>query len=130
MLVVAVVALASALVVLSLPDQNRGALARDGERLAALLESARAQSRATGLPVIWRPTDGGFRFDGLPASAPALPTHWLSDQTFAADGTPVVLGPEPIIAPQQIELRSDASGELEIRIATNGLAPFHVEAAP
>ena len=75
MVVVAIVALGTALAALALRDSDDAALAREAERLAALLESARAQSRTAGVPVRWRPTAGGFAFDGLPPTAAPLPRH-------------------------------------------------------
>ena len=105
MVVVAIVALGTALVSLALPDGDRNALARDGARLAALLESARAQSRVAGVPVQWRPTASGFAFDGLPATAPPLPTGWLDARTHALGNAPVTLGPDPIVPAQAIVLQ-------------------------
>ncbi|HMT17930.1 MAG TPA: prepilin-type N-terminal cleavage/methylation domain-containing protein, partial [Ottowia sp.] len=49
MVVMAIVAIGAALASLALPDSDSRTLAREGERLAALLESARAQSRAAGV---------------------------------------------------------------------------------
>ena len=46
MVVVAIIALGTAVASLALRDNEGAVLARDAERLAALLESARAQSRA------------------------------------------------------------------------------------
>ena len=51
---------------LAMRDSAQTQLEREAQRLAALLESARAQSRASGVPVRWQPTEAGFRFDGLP----------------------------------------------------------------
>lgn len=128
LLVVAMVALVSALAALALP-RNDNALVQDGERLAALLEAARAQSRTTGVPVSWQATGSGFAFDGLPPTAPPLPRHWL-DANIRASGTARVwLGPDPIIAPQAIVLHDAASGR-SLRVATDGLRPFKLEAQP
>ena len=65
-MVVAIMALATAGVSLAMRDSAQTQLEREAQRLAALLESARAQSRASGVPVRWQPTETGFRFDGLP----------------------------------------------------------------
>src|SRR5512133_2429691 len=81
LVVVAIIAIATAGVALSLRDSNATQLEREGQRLAALLESARAQSRSTGIPVRWTPTEGGFRFDGVPPNA--LPDRWLAEGTHA-----------------------------------------------
>lgn len=129
LLVLVIVGLASALVTLALPQTGHDALMRDAERLAALLDAARAQSRATGLPIRWRATAHGFVFDGLPPSAPPLPSTWLSGQTTAVGSAVVTLGPDPIIAPQTIELQNTAAPGQMVAVTTNGLAPFRVMAA-
>lgn len=130
MVVLAIVALGTALVSLALPDGDRNVLARDGARLAALLESARAQSRVAGVPVQWRPTAGGFVFDGLPATAPPLPSGWLDARTRAVGNAPVTLGPDPIIPAQAIVLQLTGSATPPLRVATDGLRPFDVEDVP
>ncbi len=64
-MVVAIVALATAGVSLSLRDAAVTQLEREAQRVAAMLESARAQSRALGVPLYWRPEARGFRVEGL-----------------------------------------------------------------
>jgi general secretion pathway protein H len=124
LIVVAIMAVATAGVGLSLRDSSGTALEREAQRLAVLLESARAQSRMTAIPVRWRTTATGFAFDGLADSA--LPTQWLSQDVRAA-GTPVVpLGPEPVIGPQQIRLVSISKPESSLTLATDGVRPFAV----
>ena len=130
MVVLAVIALGTALVSLSLPDGDRRALNQDAERLAALLESARAQSRVAGVPVHWRATPGGFAFDGLPATAPPLPGHWLDPNARALGNAPLTLGPDPIIGPQAVVLQRAGSSTPPLRVATDGLRPFGVENVP
>ena len=128
LIVVAIMAVATAGVALSLRDSSGTALEREAQRLAVLLESARAQSRMSAIAVRWRTTATGFAFDGLPDSS--LPTQWLSPDVRAA-GTPVVtLGPEPIIGPQQIRLVSISKPENSLMLATDGLRPFSVRAVP
>jgi len=136
MVVVAIIALASAVVSLALRDPSATLLEKDGARLAALFESARAEARASGLAVHWLPrslaTDrpgagdapADFTFVGLPASA-GLPRHWLSEGvTASVIGAPdVVLGPEPLIGAQRITLRLEDS---RLTLATDGLGPFVV----
>jgi general secretion pathway protein H len=136
LVVIAIIALATAGVGLSLRDSGQATLDREAERLAALLESARAQSRASGVAVRWRVTPdgpGNFTFDGLPPGA--LPTGWLSEgisaQPIGVDGRAegaLQLGPDPIIAAQQVLLSSDALPERSLRIGTDGLRPFTVVA--
>ncbi|MDR0478593.1 MAG: prepilin-type N-terminal cleavage/methylation domain-containing protein [Burkholderiaceae bacterium] len=137
LVVLIIVALATALAALALPDSGDRALARDADRLAALLEAARAQSRAAGVPVTWRLTANGFAFNGLPASSDGsapLPDHWLDPTTQAALLTPggaaLVLGPDPVIGPQAVLLHSAGKSAPQLRVATDGLRPFTVENAP
>ena len=127
LVVVAIVAIAVAGVSFALRDSQATQLEREAQRLASLFESARAQSRASGVAVRWRVVDGGFRFDGAPAGA--LPERWLSGDTRANGGAQVVLGPEPIIGPQQVVIASAAVPGRQLRIATDGLRPFRVSAA-
>ena len=129
LVVVTIVAAASAGVVLALRDGTQTALDRDAQRLAVLLESARAQSRATGVAVRWQPADAGFRFDGL--SSATLPTRWLSESTRVVGTASLQLGPEPMIGAQAVEL-IDASQPVNaqsasVRIASDGLRPFAVQ---
>ncbi len=131
MVVIAIIAIATAGVGLALRDTAQTRLDREAERLAALLESARAQSRASGVAVRWRPVAGGFVFDGLPPDA--LPNRWLSDDTraqaAAINGAPLPalqLGPDPIIAAQQVILGSDGPSPRSVRLASDGLRPFAV----
>lgn len=133
LLVVAIVALASAGVSLSLRDTSATALDNEAVRLAALLESARAQSRTSGVPVRWRSSAEGFQFAGITvrAEAPdslARPRNWLHADTRArvlqpSGAAELLLGPEPLIAAQQVELRQ---GDRRLVLGTNGLSPFAV----
>ena len=131
LVVITIIAAASAGVVLALRDGTQTTLERDAQRLAVLLESARAQSRATGVAVRWRPNGNGvgFGFDGLnPAT---LPTQWLSESTRAVGTVSLQLGPEPMIGAQAVELIDASQGANaqanSVRIATDGLRPFAVQ---
>jgi general secretion pathway protein H len=147
LVVIAIVALTAGIVSLALRDADAGRLERDAVRLAALLEAARAESRATGIAVWWVPagagdtaddtagqaaadgTDGGgFRFVGLPDAA-GMPRAWLDDGVRAEVlGPPrVQLGPEALIGAQRIVLRL---GEHRLELATDGLGPFTVAPPP
>lgn len=130
MVVIAIIALGSAVASLALPDPQARALTRDAQRLAALLETARAQARVAGVAVRWHPTADGFAFDGLPPGAPPLPRHWLDRQTVAVGNAPVWLGPDPVIAPQVIVLRRQGSALAPLSVRTDGLRPFTVEPLP
>ncbi|MBO9678984.1 MAG: prepilin-type N-terminal cleavage/methylation domain-containing protein [Acidovorax sp.] len=128
LVVVSIMALATAGVGLALRDSGQTQLEREGERLAALLESARAQSRASGAPVRWRAVPQGFRFDGLPPGN--LPSAWLDAGTQVRGPGVLVLGPEPLIGPQQVVLGHAGTPGRALRVATDGLRPFAVEALP
>lgn len=135
LLVLAIVAIAAGGVAFSLRNLGQTQLEREAQRLIAMLESARARSRASGLPVYWHSTEQGFAFEGLPApangsgdtGAAALQwrprMEWLGAGVSAASAPRVVLGPEPIIARQAIVLRQ---GGDQVRVGTDGLRPFAV----
>lgn len=143
LIVLAIVVVGLGLVALALPDGERARLEEEAERLAALIETARAESRVSGAPVYWQPRRGDepatdaagqplqFRFVGLPRSLP-LPTRWLDARTEAqVVGAPrLVLGPEAILPPQRVRL---SLGSQRLELASDGLAPFGVvqpEAVP
>lgn len=134
LVVLAIVAMASAGVGFALRDSSQVQLEREAERLAALLESARVRSRVSGLPVRWRVGPDGFEFQGL--GAPALPEHWLdpdtavTDMTGGPDDASLLLGPEPIIAAQQLVLVSRRQPTRRVRLATDGVRPFAVQPEP
>ncbi|HEY3634464.1 MAG TPA: prepilin-type N-terminal cleavage/methylation domain-containing protein [Caldimonas sp.] len=130
MIVVVVIAIATAVASLALRDPATSKLEHEAARLASLRESARAAARADGTAARWEPlaeqADGsGFRFVGLPATAP-LPTHWLDAGTSAQviGASAVVLGPEPLIGAQRIVLRLD---DHRLTLVTDGIGPFIVD---
>ena len=142
LVVLLLVAIGAGIVTLALRDGSATRLEEDGARLAALLEGARAESRAAGVPVYWMP--GGedrisspappeavageaFRFVGLPSSV-AMPSHWLDPRVTAqvVGGKGLVLGPDAIVPPQRVVLSLD---DRRLEIATDGLAPFTVQEA-
>ena len=132
LIVITIVALSAALVSLTLRDGDATRLERDGQRLVTLLETARAESRASGVGVGWAPVtlDGGgtaFRFVGLSA-ARQLPDHWLDDRVQAqvVGAASIQLGPEALIGAQRVVLRLD---DQRLEIATDGLAPFAIAAS-
>ncbi|MFT4243406.1 MAG: prepilin-type N-terminal cleavage/methylation domain-containing protein [Acidovorax sp.] len=128
LVVISIIALATVGVGLAMRDSSQTQLEREAARLAALLESARAQSRATGVPVRWRATAQGFRFEGLPPGATAaLPTQWLDAGTVVRGDAVLTLGPEPLIGPQQVLITHQAQPERTLRVATDGVRPFTVE---
>ena len=129
MVVVALIAIASAVASLAMRDPAASKLEQEAARLAALLESARADARASGVAARWEPlaqqADGAdFRFVGLAPGA-QLPTRWLEPGTAAQviGARAVVLGPEPLIGEQRIVLRLD---DQRLTLATDGIGPFLV----
>lgn len=127
LVVVSIVAIASAGVALSLRDSAQAQTEREAVRLAALLESGRAQSRLRGIPVVWRSTADGFRFDGLPPGT--LPEKWLNASTVVASGNRLELGPDPIIGAQSVTLANRQQPGNSQRVATDGLRPFSLRTA-
>ena len=134
LVVVALVAIASATIALALRDPAQEQLEREAERLVALLETARAEARASGLEVRWRPGPSAkapqqqFEFLGLPQRV-ELPRRWLGEALSVEfdDGNAreLLLGPEPLLAKQGLRLRL---GDQQLRIASDGLKPFAIEA--
>ena len=131
LVVVALIAIATATVSLSLRDPAAAQLEREAERLAALFEAARAESRAAGISVQWVPVRDAnnaagdqFRFQGLPVRI-ALPRRWLGEPVAVEIvGAPVVrLGPEPMIGAQKLLLQL---GSQRLVMATDGLSPFEI----
>ena len=142
LVVLVLVAIGAAVVSLALRDGSATKLEEEGARLAALLEGARAEARASGVLVRWIPGraadegsaatasadhDEAFRFEGLPVSV-AMPRRWLEPRVTAqvVGGTSLVLGPDAIVPPQRVVLSLD---DRRIEIATDGLAPFAIQSA-
>jgi general secretion pathway protein H len=125
LVVVAIIAIGTATVSLALRDASASSLEREAQRLAALLEAGRAQSRTTGRVVFWRATAQGFEFVGVDAGS--LPTTWLGTDTAVQGTTSLQLGPDPLIEPQGIVLVSASQPERLLRVATDGLRPFTVQ---
>lgn len=127
LVVITLIAIASSVISLALRDPAATRLEQEAARLAALLESARAEARASGLAARWEPRaeqadTPGFRFIGLPDSA-ERPSRWLGEGVSAevVGARAVVLGPEPLIGRQRIVLRLDAQ---RLVLDTDGLGPF------
>ena len=125
LVVIAIIAIASAGVTFAMRDSSETRLEREAQRLTALLESARAQSRSSGTPVVWRVTATGFRFEGL--APDTLPQNWMGEAITVRGADNLLLGPEPIIGRQAIVVSAGTAGQ-SLRIATDGLRPFTVEA--
>ena len=147
LVVVALIARGTQGVSLALRDNNNR-LDREAQRLAALLDAARAQSQATSVPVLFRVSENGFVFEGLPVnnttrlnlsasntSTPSTPTlqTWLYADTSvqiirvsnASPASALLLGPEPLIPAQALRLISSESGA-QLLLRTDGLRGFQV----
>lgn len=125
LVVIAIMAIATAGISLSLRDSSEAHLEREGVRLAALLEAGRAVSRASGAQVRWHAAEDGFHFEGLATGA--LPERWLEAGIFVQLPAVLMLGPEPIIGPQQVTLKTIAQPGRSLIVATDGLRPFAVQ---
>lgn len=128
LIVIALIAIAVGVTTLALRDGTRSRLEQEGARLAALLESARAEARASGLAVRFELALAGnsdgldYRFVGLPPKV--VPDgRWLDDATEAeiVGARALALGPEPVIPAQRIVLKLD---HYRLVLATDGLGPF------
>ncbi|MBL8318348.1 MAG: prepilin-type N-terminal cleavage/methylation domain-containing protein [Burkholderiaceae bacterium] len=127
MIVMALIAIAVGVASLALRDPAAAQLDREAARLAALLEGARAESRASGVTVRFElvnepPAEQRFRFAGL-VTAENTANGWLAEGVSAEiiGVRSLTLGPEPLIGPQRIVLRL---GERNLALATDGLGPF------
>lgn len=124
---VALIAIASAVASLALRDPAATRLEHEAARLVALLEAARTESRAAGLPASWEPRAEqvgaeGFRFRGFPPSS-QFPSNWLGAGVTAevTGARAVLLGPEPLIGAQRIVLHLD---DQRLALETDGIGPF------
>ena len=131
LVVLALVAMASVGIGFAMRDGTQTQLEREALRLTALFESARARSQISGVPVRWRVTTQGFLFEGLPPSGlpeDDLPQAWLDADTTAGVGDALLLGPEPILGRQSVTLQSRSQPTQRLRLATDGVRPFAVQA--
>jgi general secretion pathway protein H len=146
LVVLAIVAFASAGVGFALHDDAQTRLEREALRLSALLEAARAQAQVQGVAVRWRVTPEGFRFEpNLALVEQTEPRQWLDPDTRAqvefkpqlgvssaamANGLEgiLLLGPDAIIGPQTVLLYAASQPLNRLRLGTDGVRPFVVQA--
>ena len=126
LVVIALMALVSAGVVYAIGDSSQDQLQREGQRLAAQLEAARAQSRASGQPARWRADGNGFMVEGLQGGTRRA--HWLQAPVALRTSGDIVLGPEPLIGPQTIVISYPGRKANAVVVATDGVRPFAVQA--
>ena len=130
MVVVAIVALATAGVSLSLRDASGQALEREAQRLTALLSAAHAQARTAGVPAYWRATPTGFELAGRTHTWLNAGTQAVAEPASPATGTQLAtltLGPEPLMAPQRLTLSLEGRS---VTLASDGLRPFSMTTPP
>ena len=146
LVVLAIIGFAVAGVSLSLRDSSQTQIEREAQRLVAVLEAARAQSRTSGITLIWQTTPEGFvirpAFGNANSPIAARTESWLTTGTQATVNTTtpssnnstlanlVVLGPEPILTPARITLSvttvTSSKPAPSLIIGTEGLKPFQV----
>jgi general secretion pathway protein H len=139
LVVLTIIAIGTAGVTFAFRDSQTTLLEREAERLSVVLETARVQSRSTGVSLAWVPLPQGYAV--LQASAlntgraievdPSLVSPWLSSDLRAQvlgantqNATSLLLGAEPMLAPASVLL---SLGQRQLRIATDGLRPFAVQ---
>jgi general secretion pathway protein H len=144
LVVLTIIAIGTAGVTFAFRDSQATVLEREAERISVILETARVQSRSSGVSLAWVPLPQGFVV--LPASVLAASRElqinassvspWLSNELRAQvlagsaqggaerNATSLLLGAEPMIAPAAVVL---SLGERQLRIATDGLRPFAVQ---
>lgn len=134
LVVLAIIGFSVAGVSLSLRDSSQTQIEREAQRLVAVLEAARAQSRTSGVALIWEASPEGFVIQNNNKSIAPRTQTWLTAGTQATvsttTGNLVVLGPEPILAPARITLSaattSTSKPSPSLSIGTDGLQPFRV----
>ena len=124
LVVLAIVALGTGALVWSLRDSASQQLDEEAQRLSALLEAGRAQSRTSGVALRWRSNGTGFVIETQPPGLAPSKTHaWLYPQTRASVST-LWLGPEPILPPQSLVLTQGDGSRGSVRLASDGLRAF------
>ena len=124
LVVLAIIASASAAVVLSMRDSPQTRLQAEAERVIAVLEASRADARASNTAMRWHADDLGFQVHTLPADGP--PVHnmaWLHKGTQASP-VDVLISAEPVQARSRLTLSHDSGARLSI--GTDGAAAFKV----
>jgi general secretion pathway protein H len=125
MVVLALVALVSGVVALSIRPSPQQQLGREAERLALWLEAVRSQSRGLGQIMQVRVDASGAQILGPRSdTSPGARLSWLYDDTLPVAVVTLTLGPEPILPPQQLLLTSRTDGRTRVQVGTRGLGPW------
>jgi general secretion pathway protein H len=148
LVVLTIIAIGTAGVTFAFRDSQATVLEREAERISVILETARVQSRSSGVALAWVPLPQGFvvmpvseliALREINVNASSV-NPWLSNelraQVLAGAGSgadsasaqrnaaSLLLGAEPMIAPAAVVL---SLGERQLRVATDGLRPFSVQ---
>ena len=141
MVVITLIAIATAGVSFAIRDNESTLLDREADRLSVILETARVQSRSSGVAMAWLPLPQGFvvlpadELKGKPLEVTANKINaWLAPainaQIISAPANlpqqSLLLGAEPMIAPASVLL---SLGARRLHVATDGLRPFAVQNA-
>lgn len=126
LIVLSIAALMTVGASLALPSGAERQLGQEAQRLVTRLETARARSRASGQPIVALVDEHGMQFSGG-AVDNSLSGDWLHAQTSARP-VQLLLGPEPVIAVQGVQLLGPESRSLWV--ATDGVRPFTIGDAP
>jgi general secretion pathway protein H len=123
LVVVGLMALASAGVGLAMSSFDGRPLEQEAQRLAAHLDAARAQAYLQGEPVRWRPDAEGYWLGGQRHlwQNPGVVATRLGGEDSQDQPLGLSLPPEPIMAATRIAL---VLNDQRLELHTDGLGPF------
>jgi general secretion pathway protein H len=124
LVVLAIIALASATVSLSLRDSAQNQLQSEAERLIAVLEATRADARASNSAMRWHANNTGFEVHTQTNKGDTVHAMAWLYPGIQASPTDVLISAEPIQARTTVTLRHDNGASLNI--GSDGAAPFKV----
>ena len=141
LVVLLLVAIGSSLVVLSMRESSTHVLDREADRLVNLLETTRAQARASQTPMLWQSDANGFSVQVLrllpdndsndnrlvdSAGEKTPYTRWLNPGT-RSEPTRLVISAEPVQSAMRLQLippASHASDTSRLTLGSDGVAPW------
>jgi general secretion pathway protein H len=120
LVVLAIIGFAMTGVSLSLRDSSQTQLEREAQRLVAVLEAARAQSRTSGIALIWQATPEGF------VTRPAIATAPTQSNNTAVASTPSNAN-NPVAARTQTWLTAGTQAVVStVSASANNTAPANL----
>ena len=120
LVVLAIIGFSVAGVSLSLRDSSQTQIEREAQRLIAVLEAARAQSRTSGIALIWQATPEGF------VIRPALAPNPAQANNTAMASTPINAS-NPIAARTQTWLTAGTQAVVNtVSASANNTAPTNL----